>query len=162
MVWLRRDRCRHEKVMVQELIDSGFDAIEVAAAAIKLARAEEKQRPIAPVSEVRLRDRASRCPGSERRPARQENHGRRRNGRSREKGMVSLSLNAGKEHGVRPQDVVGTIAYHADIPGRVLGAIRIHEQHTLVDVPEQFVEQVLARGDHYQIHRKNIAVSTLG
>ena len=77
---------------------------------------------------------------------------------SHEQGMVRLSLNAGKQHGVRPNDVVGTIAYHAEIPGRSIGAIRIQDSRTLVDVPEQFVEQVLAKSAKYKIHHQAIAV----
>lgn len=175
MVWLRRGRCRQEKEMVLRLVDEGFDLADVAAAALKLARAEEKQRPIEPLSEVmepqreerRGRERrgsarpGSARPGSER-PGRGENNGRRpvvdHASRSHEQGMVRLVLNAGKAHGVRPNDVVGTLAYHADIPGRSIGAIRIQEGQTLVDVPEQFVARVLEKSDHYQIHRRSIAV----
>ena len=63
---------------------------------------------------------------------------------SHEAGMVRLTLSAGKVHGVRPNDVVGTIAHHANIPGHTIGAIRIQEHHTLVDVPADLVAQVLA------------------
>ena len=165
MVWLRRGRCRQEKEMVLRLVDEGFDLADVAAAALKLARAEEKQRPIEPLSEVVEPQREERR-GRERRGSarsgRGENNGRRpvveHSSRSHEQGMVRLVLNAGKVHGVRPNDVVGTLAYHADIPGRSIGAIRIQEAQTLVDVPEKFVAQVLEKSDRYQIHRRSIAV----
>jgi ATP-dependent RNA helicase DeaD len=39
--------------MVQELIEAGHDPLNIAAAAIKIARADEKQRPIAEVGEVK-------------------------------------------------------------------------------------------------------------
>lgn len=58
--------------------------------------------------------------------------------------MVSLTLSKGKVHGVRPADVVSTIAYHANVPGGEIGRIHIEDQHTLVDAPERFVAQVLA------------------
>ena len=73
--------------------------------------------------------------------------------------MVSLSLNRGKVHGVRPADVVSTIAYHADIPGGEIGRIHIEEHHTLVDVPERFVAQVLARAANFRIHRQALDVA---
>jgi ATP-dependent RNA helicase DeaD len=85
-------------------------------------------------------------------------NGDRRKHGGREKGMVRLTLNKGKTHGVRPNDVVGTIAYHANIPGKTIGAIRIQPQHTFVDVPEQFVTQVLDKSGSYQIHRENVTV----
>ncbi|MEM7110905.1 MAG: DEAD/DEAH box helicase [Chloroflexota bacterium] len=162
MVWLRRGRCRQEKEMVEQLVTEGHEAIEIAAAALKLARAEEKQRPIAPISEVVM----SNSQGRERRrrgDRRGREYGRRDNGRrngrnSHEQGMVRLLLNAGKQQGIRPNDVVGTIAYHANIPGRTLGAIRIQPDHTFVDVPEKFVEQVLHKSGKYRIHKQAIRV----
>ena len=68
--------------------------------------------------------------------------------------MVRLHLNAGRTHGILPGDVVGALAGHTDIPGSVIGAIRIQDNHTLVDIPEQFVEQVLAQNGQYQIRRR--------
>jgi ATP-dependent RNA helicase DeaD len=173
LVWLRRDRCNREKEMVAELIEEGYDVTAVAAAALKLARAEEKQRPIPHISEVtefdkrsdRNRERSGRRNG--RSPRGNLNNGKgnrahangdRRKHGSREKGMVRLTLNKGKTHGVRPNDVVGTIAYHANIPGKTIGAIRIQPQYTYVDVPEKFVTQVLDKSGSYQIHRENVMV----
>ena len=72
--------------------------------------------------------------------------------------MVRLSMSAGKAQGVRPNDVVGTIAYEANIPGYTIGAIRIQEQHTLVDVPEQYVAQVLDKAGAIRIHRQVITI----
>jgi ATP-dependent RNA helicase DeaD len=45
-VWLGRGRFKRELEMVQELITAGHDPLNIAAAAIKIARADEKQRPI--------------------------------------------------------------------------------------------------------------------
>lgn len=146
-VWLRRGRARKERELAEELVAAGYDPLEIAAAALKLARAEEKQRPIAPIGVVQA------APAHE--PRSKGKRGKRENGqRSHEKGMVRLMLNAGRSHGVRPNDVVGTIAYHANIPGKTIGAIRIQDNHTFVDIPQQFSAQVLA--GTYQIHRQTI------
>ncbi len=171
-VWLKRDRARREREIVAQLVESGYNMIDVAAAALKLARAEEKQRPIPRVSEVIERD--FRSGNGRRRNGRHQGQHRQNhqngNGRSRsrfqskkshENGMVRLQLNAGKAQGVRPNDVVGTIAFHADIPGRSIGAIHIQPESTWVDVPEQFVGQVLAKSGSYQIHRQAIDVKRL-
>ena len=53
-VWLERDRCKREQEIVEELVAAGHDPIKVAAAALKIARVEEKQRPIEKIGEVRL------------------------------------------------------------------------------------------------------------
>ena len=52
---------------------------------------------------------------------------------SHETGMVRLTLDVGKTHGIGPSDLVGTIAYHADIPGNAIGKIRIENQKSFVD-----------------------------
>jgi ATP-dependent RNA helicase DeaD len=65
--------------------------------------------------------------------------------------MVRLKLNKGKENGVRPNDIVGTIAHHADIPGSVIGKIRIEDKYTYVDVPDELVEKVLKHNGNYRI-----------
>jgi ATP-dependent RNA helicase DeaD len=75
---------------------------------------------------------------------------------SHEAGMVRLQLSKGKAHGIRPNDVVSAIAYHAQIPGSTIGKIHIHDDHTLVDVPEKFVAQVLAKASACRIHKQPI------
>ncbi|GAB4581353.1 MAG: DEAD/DEAH box helicase [Anaerolineales bacterium] len=163
MVWLKRDRYKREKEMVTALVEEGFDPINIAAAALKLARAEEKQRPIYPVSEVnellhrsrqlersRTRNTFERRYEGERRPARSST--------SHEPGMVRLSVSQGRVHGVRPSEIVATIAYFADIPGNTLGKILIEDQHTYVDVPEQLVEKVLAKKGNFKMRRQAVTV----
>jgi ATP-dependent RNA helicase DeaD len=163
MVWLRRGRCSRERELVTQLVEEGHDMKDIAATALKLARAEEKQRPIPPIGEpVKNQPRQGKHRNG--RMGNRNSHVRNGNGRTRaskkshEKGMVRLMLSAGKEHGTRPNDVVGTIAFHADIPGRTIGAIRIQDQHTLVDVPEKFVTQVLDKSGSYQIHRQAVTI----
>ncbi len=58
--------------------------------------------------------------------------------------MVRLRMNLGQTHGLRPGDVVGAIASEVGIPGRAIGQIDIHQNHTFVDVSENHVGQVLA------------------
>lgn len=167
-VWLRRGRYTRERELVASLVEAGHDAWEIAAAALKVARAEDKQRPIPPVSEVKEpRDSRNSRDGKRREPRRTVDHAgrydRQPNSRkpaktSHESGMVRLLLDAGKAQGIRPNDIVGSIAYHADIPGHTIGAIHIQDQHTLVDVPEQFVAQVLAKTSDYRIRQHLIKV----
>jgi ATP-dependent RNA helicase DeaD len=177
MVWLRRGRCLREKELIGNLVEEGHDLLEIAAAALKMARAEEKQRPIAPLAEVQLRPerpergRRERATGYSR--ANGHGYGRgngHENGQGRgrwsntaqEKGMVRLSLSAGKAHGVRPNDVVGAIAFHAGMPGSAIGAIRIAQQHTLVDIPEKYVAQVLDNSGRTRLRREVVTVERAG
>jgi ATP-dependent RNA helicase DeaD len=166
-IWLGRGRYKRELEMVNELIAAGHDPLNIAAAAIKIARADEKQRPIADVSEVKETRKPERDSG---RSGRRESFGRgdlpgrgassRRGGdASHEEGMVRMKLNKGKLHGVRPSDIVGTIAFHANIPGYTIGKIRIEERVTFVDIPEDAVEQVMKQNGNYRGGNEKFALT---
>ncbi len=163
-IWLGRGRYKRELEMVQELIAAGHEPLNIAAAAIKIARADEKQRPIAEISEVKVEPKrkveSGKRDGFERR---ERTHGgdnmRRRGAASHEDGMVRLKMNKGKMHGVRPSDIVGTIAFHANIPGYTIGKIRIEDKVTFVDIPEDAVEQVLKQNGNYRIGKEKFALT---
>ncbi|MDA0244305.1 MAG: DEAD/DEAH box helicase [Chloroflexi bacterium] len=152
LVWLRRGRCKKERETIEKLVAQGYDVFDLAAAALKITQMEDKKRPIAPMSEVQLPVSSHESVGNGR-SARNGNgngngasHGRPNtttSATSHEEGMVRLAINVGKMHGVRPGDIVRTIASEANIPGRALGSIRIERQHTYVDVPAELVGRVL-------------------
>ncbi|MBK9208881.1 MAG: DEAD/DEAH box helicase [Anaerolineales bacterium] len=166
-IWLGRGRYQRERELVARLVEEGHDAMEIAAAALKLSRADEKQRPVANVTDVAAsegrsssyRDRGDREYGRGKPQSRDGKRdfgkrGERDSGNKRashEAGMIRLKLNKGKENGVRPNDIVGTIAHHADIPGSSIGKIRIEDKFTYVDVPEALVEKVLKHNGNYRI-----------
>ncbi|HMB23355.1 MAG TPA: DEAD/DEAH box helicase [Anaerolineales bacterium] len=167
-VWLGRGRFKRELEMVQELIAAGHDPLNVAAAALKIARADEKQRPIAEVQEVKTEDRGRK---EFTRGGKRESFGRgapketgdrtrrREGGTSHEEGMVRLKLNKGKVQGIRPNDIVGTIAFHANIPGYTIGKIRIEDKVTFVDIPEDVLDQVLKQNGNYRIGKEKFALT---
>ncbi|HSM72810.1 MAG TPA: helicase-related protein, partial [Anaerolineales bacterium] len=166
-VWLGRERYKRELEMVQELIEAGYEPVNIAAAALKIARADEKQRPIDEVAEVRSGYRSEKQlkPKNSRRqkfgrsdtPGR-GNSKRRRGDASHEEGMIRLKINKGRMHNIRPNDVVGQIAFHADIPGYTIGKIRIEDKTTFVDVPENVVEQVVRQSGNYKIGKEKFSV----
>jgi len=162
MVWLRRGRAKHEREMVANLVENGYDPMEIAAVALKMARKEEKQRPIMAMDET-IKSRPARSQRG--RGDRGDRNSRGRSGRydkatksSHEKGMVRLMIDIGREQGLRPNDVVGILAYQADIPGRTIGKILIKDQHTLVDVNKSVVAKVLARNEPYRIGRRSFTI----
>jgi ATP-dependent RNA helicase DeaD len=169
-IWLGRGRFKRELEMVQELIDAGHDPLNVAAAALKFARADEKQRPISEVAEVKDdRKRPEREPARggkrdsfdrrDREAAGRGGNSRRRRDGSHEEGMVRLKLNKGKTHGIRPNDIVGTIAFHANIPGYSIGKIRIEDKHAFVDIPEDLVDQVMKHNGNYRLGKEKFTLS---
>jgi ATP-dependent RNA helicase DeaD len=60
--WVSRGRCHAERELVQKLVEDGGDAMEIAAAAIRMARKAEYKRPVERISEVERR-RPSRSEG---------------------------------------------------------------------------------------------------
>jgi len=164
-IWLNRGRYKRELELVTALTEAGHDPLDIAAAAMKMARADEKQHPIYPVSEVKKEERSPRKFEREtvesrlgRRGMRRAEHPDRHSKVSHEQGMVRVSMNLGRAHGIRPSDVVGTLAFHADIPGHTIGKIFIEDHHTFVDVPETLAGKVLSKKVNYKFKRQPVAV----
>ena len=163
-VWLRRKRYKDELDTVTKLVEAGHDPLEVAAAALRILRESENQRNIEAIGKVRewKSRRDSRRPSRSKRDRdfKKQGGGSRKSRaygaarQSHEEGMVRMTLDKGRADGLRPSDVVGTIAYHANIPGKVLGAIYIQDQETLVDIPEKFADKVLAGNGNYRLRTK--------
>ena len=75
-----------------------------------------------------------------------------------EEGMVRLFIDIGRRHHINPGDIVGAIANEADIPGKAIGAIDVYDRFTLVDVPAEFVDQVLEKMQRSRIRKQNMNV----
>src|SRR6185295_38056 len=81
-----------------------------------------------------------------RREARDEAPPRAPRDRSRELlagNRVVLAFSVGKDDGVRPADLVGAITGEAGVTSRDLGAIRINDDFSTVEVSEALAEKVL-------------------
>ena len=70
--------------------------------------------------------------------------------------MVRLFINAGKKSKIRAKDIVGAIANEAGIPGKTLGEIAIFDEYTFVDVPNEFVRDILHGMKHAKIKGKRV------
>ncbi len=128
--------------LLDELIGLGFSAEQVAAGIIQALRAQEIQRPLEDIKEVSASTSGDQPQRRKDRPNRAASH---------EKGMVRLWMNVGRANGLRPADVVYSIASKANIPGSVIGAIDIQPNETYLDVPSNHVDAVLHSLKHYKI-----------
>jgi ATP-dependent RNA helicase DeaD len=63
----------------------------------------------------------------------------------REPGYTTIYLNVGRKNLVTPADVVGKIAGVTRLPAAVVGAMDIHQRHTLVDVSSEQAEVIVAK-----------------
>jgi len=59
-----------------------------------------------------------------------------------EHGMVRFFLAVGRQHKVAPKDIVGAIAGETGIPGKAIGAIRILDSYSFVEVPKEHAAEV--------------------
>jgi ATP-dependent RNA helicase DeaD len=150
-----------ERALVEEMSQAGVDLAEMTAAAIRLARASEAQRPVEDVKQYSDRDIEERPRHPrDRKPTRvRPVEGVRRPRGEQEAGMVRLRLDVGKFHGVRPGDVVGAIAGEAGIPGRAIGAIDIRDKQTFVDVRQEHAERVLTKVKHWKMGGQKVTLS---
>ena len=75
--------------------------------------------------------------------------------------MVRLYIGAGRQAGVRPGDLVGAITNEAGISNKDLGAIEIQDRFSLIEVPDELADDVIAamkktslRGQRVSIRRE--------
>ncbi len=76
-------------------------------------------------------------------------------------GMVRLFLDVGRNHRVGAGDIVGAVANEGGVPGKAIGAIDVYDRFTLVDIPAEYVNQVLKGMSRTNIRnqRANIRVA---
>jgi ATP-dependent RNA helicase DeaD len=119
--------------LVEELAEEGMDLAEIAAAAAKLARGGQSL------------DVTARAEGS---PAPSASDGE----------MVRLFIDAGREAGLRPADIVGAIAGETGLSGQAIGAIDLYDRFAFVEVPAGSVDEVLAGMKNVSIRNRPVRV----
>jgi ATP-dependent RNA helicase DeaD len=77
-----------------------------------------------------------------------------------DKGMERFRIEVGHEHGVKPGNIVGAIANEAEIDAEYIGRIDIHDDYSIVDLPEgmpkelfRHLKKVWVSGQRLQITR---------
>ena len=71
-----------------------------------------------------------------------------------EEGMTRLFLSLGKTHGVMAKEIVGMMYREAGLPDGCLGRISLFPKHSLVDVPNELVKQVIDRTRNARLRGK--------
>jgi len=114
--------------------DTGLSAEQIAAA---LLAQQNSQRPLIVADDPAPRKFEERA---DRRGKRDARDGReKRSPRDRRDANVEFDtyrIQVGREHGARPQDIVGAIANEADIDSRFIGQIQLFDGHSLVELPK--------------------------
>ncbi|WP_425565872.1 DEAD/DEAH box helicase [Pseudonocardia ailaonensis] len=137
--------------MVESLGDE-FDPMDIAAAAVRLARtgttSADDEIDIPTLNAPREGRGGPRDRAGDRGDRGGFREGGRPGGRGQgprppKEGATRLFVSAGRAAGVRPQDIVGALANESRLSGRDIGAIQIHERHSLVEIPEHAADDVL-------------------
>ena len=128
-----------------------FDIIDVAAAAVALASGGADNAPAAPQIPEEPQRPADDDRGYKKRtarPARGQNDGP----------MTLLRISIGKEDSVRPADLVGAIAGEARISSSVIGAIKVHDDYSLVEVPDELSQRIVTALKATKIRGQKVTV----
>jgi len=121
------------RTVVQSLAGE-YDLQDVAAAAVKLVHRqladgaeEERDLPVpSPMREARVPGRMRTAPP-----------------RPKAEGSSRIFIGAGREAGIRPADLVGAITNEAGLSSRELGIVQIADRFSIVEVPEEAVDDVI-------------------
>lgn len=169
------------KDIVEELVNSGHELPDIAAALVAMNLGELKMEEFSSVGATYDRgprserperyergERSFDRPGADR--SDRYDRGGDRTERTRtersprpehaaaDSNMVRLFINIGRQSKVRPGDIVGAIAGETKIPGNKIGAIDIFDKFSFVDIPTDFVSEVISVMDNNQIKGKKINI----
>jgi ATP-dependent RNA helicase DeaD len=143
---------------IDRLLDQGHTPTDIAGALVTLLREasgregsliEEDREPERPARREKNRD--TRAPREDFRDDRRDDRGPKsgpkfeRGPIPHEQGMTRMFLSLGKTHGVMAKEIVGMLYREAGLPDGCLGRITLFPKHSLVDVPESLVPQVMDR-----------------
>jgi ATP-dependent RNA helicase DeaD len=142
---------------IDRLLEQGHTPTDIAGALVTMIR-EASGREGSVIDEDREPERRERrdAPRRDDRPQRDDDRPQREDRGPRppdnrfergpipqEQGMTRLFLSLGKTHGVMAKEIVGMLYREVGLPDGCLGRITLFPKHSLVDVPDQFVPQVM-------------------
>ena len=148
--------------VVVESLSEEFDVVDIAAAAIKLAHAAtagDGTDEELPTPATRRPDRPThREGGRESRESRAPQGPRGRSSGESSGHYARLFIGAGRRAGIRPADLVGAIANESGISSRDLGQIEIADAFSLVEVPEDMADHVIAAMKRASIRGNKVTI----
>ncbi|MFC1664184.1 DEAD/DEAH box helicase [Pseudomonadota bacterium] len=78
-----------------------------------------------------------------------------------EKGMARYRIEVGHNHQVMPGNIVGAIANEAGLDSQYIGRINIHEDHSLVDLPEGMPKDIFNDLKKVRVSGKQLQISKI-
>ncbi len=146
--------------------DHQLPAKDVGAALLAMIDADRQLQPQpeppvkAPRGERNERPQARNGRGTERR----ESAPRER--RVRDKGkdvdMVRYRIAVGRDHGVQPKHIVGAIANEAGMESRYIGHIKLHDDHSMVDLPDGMPKEIFQHLKRVRVCGHPLSIQKMG
>lgn len=118
--------------MIEDLLNEDYTSLDIASALLKLAAGGEDR-------------------GESEIEGKIENTGTT-------SGMVRLFVNIGRDQKVGAKDIVGAIANETGLSGKLIGTIDIFDNYTFVEVPKEYVSEVLMIMKGNQIKGRKINI----
>lgn len=75
--------------------------------------------------------------------------------------IVELKINAGSKKSIRAKDIVGAIAGECGISGKCLGHIEVYPDHSTVEVPRKYINDILKIMQNKKIKKAKVGVSVI-
>jgi ATP-dependent RNA helicase DeaD len=175
---LEKGEYKRQDATIDQLLNAGHTATDIASALIHLLGGDKPA--VQPIPEEREPRREFQDYREQRdypkyqpravsdRPSYQarEPQPRREHGeispKSHEAGMTRLVFNVGKEHGIGPGDIVGAIAGVARLQKEEIGAIKLLDKQTLVDVSDESSKTVLKKLNGIKFKGRKLSVDLAG
>ena len=77
-------------------------------------------------------------------------------------GMETYRIEVGYRHGVKPGNIVGAIANEADLESRFIGRIDIHDDYSLLDLPEGMPPEMMSHLQKVRVAGQPMRLSRAG
>lgn len=143
---------------------------ELTAALLYLA---QKEKPLQLPPEAPMRERK---PREQNRSDRDSSRDRNRDGnrdsnkrrpRDKDRGNADVSweryrIGVGRDDGIEPKHIVGTIANEADLSSRYIGHVKLHDDYSTVELPEGLPSELLKHFQNLKICGKPMRLHRIG
>jgi len=137
------------KELVEEYCaENQADPIEIAAATARMFQGNtplllQNKPEIHKIERTAFREFIPETAGRKSRPS--QGRGARRDDDEQEEGMETYRIEVGKVHGVQPGHIVGAIAGETGMASKYIGRIRLFDEFSTVDLPQDMPEEMIRK-----------------
>jgi ATP-dependent RNA helicase DeaD len=140
------------QIIEQYRQEHNVPALEIAAALAKIVQGETPL--LLSNKPIKIRDEY------EVKPRRQKDFSKRgKVVKKPDRGMERYRIEVGKRHNTKPGNIVGAIANEAGIDSEFIGKIKIHDDYSTVDLPEEMPQNILAILKNVRVSGQKINIS---